>query len=78
LTEKGAMKNLFEQSLVKFEGILDEAKIVKKEKMNALFGDPEVRNFVLKMGYDLLSLETLQLKQVLDTVEAWRLLTGRN
>lgn len=77
ITQNEAMQELFKASLIGFKDIPSEKKISRKKKVQALFRDPEIKNFVLWMAYNLLSSEADRLEKIRDIMEKFLLVTGK-
>lgn len=72
-----ALQELFKASLIGFKGIQGEKKISREKKVRALFQDPEIRNFVLWMGYNMLTTEANQMEKLRNSVERLLLVAGK-
>jgi hypothetical protein len=76
ITQNEAMQELFKSSLIGFKDIEVGKKISRKEKIQALFRNPEIRNFVLWMAYNMLSAEADRMEKLRDVMEKLLLVTG--
>lgn len=77
MTEAQALEKFFKSVLVDFKRIGGGEGISRSKKVQVLFGDREVRNFVLMKGFDLLKQETDMLERIRDTLERFLLLSGK-
>ena len=77
ISRDGALQELFKASLIGFKDIPGGKGMSRQKKVQALFRDPEVRNFVLWMGYNLLGSETDRMEKFRDVLEKLLLVTGK-
>jgi len=76
ISRDGALQELFKASLIGFKDIPRGEKISQRKKVQALFRDPEVRNFILWMGYNLLNSEADRMEKLGGVMEKLLLITG--
>jgi hypothetical protein len=77
ITQGEALQELFKSSLIGFKDIPGGKKISRQKKIEELFRDPEIRNFVLWMGYNLLTSEVEKMEKEANLMERFLFLTGR-
>ncbi len=76
MDEEMAMKQLFKDCLLGWKGIAEDSILPRSKKMAALFGDAEIRNFVIGKAFKALEVEVLETERVVAIVQEWRSLTG--
>ena len=64
LDEKRAMALLFKSILTGFKGIAGGRRLSRSKKIDGLFTDPEIRNFVLQKSMEILEREVVELARV--------------
>jgi hypothetical protein len=76
LTDEGMRRTLFYSALVGWRKIGSDKSFSFGEKLEALFGDPEIREFVLTQSAELLGEEFLKLQAICGILER-RILESR-
>ena len=76
ISREEGLQELFKASLIGFKDIPGGKGISRAKKVQVLFRDPEVRNFVLWMAYNLLSSEVDRMEKLGDVMEKLLLMTG--